>query len=179
LTERDKERLKQRLMMFAACGLLVTQFASVVHMTTSLGWANSQLMAIAMALALVAMSGTLLILSIITTDGFAKNVLMLGTCLLVTAELAGNYAVAGLLVDEKMPAEVAGVFGVSESLASHSAAFLFGGVFPVLVLVTLIALAKTAETMLNQSAHSARTEQWIQSIHGAWDEEDVPISQGS
>jgi hypothetical protein len=163
----------------AGVGIAVAQIASVIHMATAYGWANAPAMAVALAGVTVIMSATLLTLSIISPPGWARNGLFAGTALLLAAEWIGNFGVGGMLVQSKMPVGMAGFFGISEGAARHAAAFLFAGLIPLLVLVTIFALAKTAESLLNESMQSPRDSEWLREVQASLDHSEIPGKQAA
>ncbi|HWC28894.1 MAG TPA: hypothetical protein VG845_02320 [Dehalococcoidia bacterium] len=164
MTERDKERLKWKLMGLAACGIAVAQVASVVHMAEAYSWANEPWVAFSLAVVTVMMSGVLLVLSIISPVGIARNSVLVVTGLLLVSEWFGNIGAGGLISETALPSGVGEFFGVSTAFARHAATVLFAGVIPVLVFVGIFALAKTAESLLNDSARASRSEHWLHSI---------------
>lgn len=145
----SREHIELWLFGGVSAGTCVAQVASTAHMIQVLGYANSGFMAWALAVVTVLMMGVLTALSVLHQGSRSVQwALRLGIGLLGFVEFVGNYGAGGLLLAHQMPQELPAFFGLSHDAGTHWAAFLFAGYVPVLVWVSVYAIASTARRFL-------------------------------
>lgn len=144
----ERERIQRALFVLVLVGAGIAQVASAAHLAEAFAYANDGAMPIFLAGTVVVLEVTFVALAVITPHGRSRSAVLLGIALVQSVAFAGNTAEAGLRVRARMPREVAAFFGLSPDVTERVAAFLLGGMVPILVLISIYAITTTAEKML-------------------------------
>ncbi|MEI6046476.1 MAG: hypothetical protein WCS37_19165 [Chloroflexota bacterium] len=154
--ELTKEKLELWLVMFVAGGTTISLIASMAHMLEAFGWANSGLMAWALALVAVVLNGVFIALWTISQHQLIRRSIMAGMVLLFLVEFFGNFAAGGLLVSHALPEEMSTLFFDLDRLALiRIGTFLFAAFLPILNFISVYALSEAGLRLVDQSGKQA------------------------
>ena len=145
-------RQKLELWLFAVVliGTAVAQCASMAHMLVAYSYANSSVTAWLLAIVTVIMSAVVVTLGVINREPKIRWAIRTGIAILGTVEFLGNLGIGGLLAQRYLPAELAAFFGIDLGIAQRLGAFLFAGFLPLLVFLSVYAVAETGQRFIQE-----------------------------
>lgn len=158
------DRTRYTLFAVVVVGIGVAMVASAAHAAEALAWANDGPMPLFLAGVLVILEVVFVALATLTPAGRTRIAVLAGMGLLQAVALSANFAQGALRVRTRMPAEVPGIFGLSEATAQTAAAFLFAGAIPLLVAIAAFAVAETSKALLVEPPIDPNAERLLEAF---------------
>lgn len=146
----NRKKLKLYLFLAVLTCTAFAQMASMAHMLTAYGYANESLMAWVLSIVTVLMSAVFVALGVINDDRKIRWAIFSGICVLGIVEFVGNLGAGGLLMMKYMPTEFAQFFFADPAVFQRVGALLFAGFLPVIVFLSVYALAETATRLAQE-----------------------------